>query len=139
MTDSVDYTVHVEGLSKFAADLKRASADLRKDWDKSLAKAGDAIAAAGRSNAGWSATIPSTIKVVKRRGGVAVRAGGARARHAAPFDRGSDGNGGTLRHPVFGQDVWVEEPGRPLLNGEIEKHDSQIEQALLDAWDHINI
>jgi hypothetical protein len=134
----VEYVVHTTGLQKFAADLRKANPQLRKEFDRLLKKGGEGIVAEAKVNADWSSRIPGSIRLGVNTGRVQVKAGNSKAPHAAAFEHG--GRDGTFRHPVYGhKDVWVDQEAHPFLGPEIPKHTAEIEKGLLNAWDHIHI
>jgi hypothetical protein len=41
------------------------------------------------------------------------------------LERGNKGNSPTIRHPVFGQDVWVSQPTQPYLQPAVDAHQKE--------------
>jgi hypothetical protein len=90
---------------------------LRAELKAPLRKAGNLVADQARANAAvFSTRIPGAISVSARltsTGGVYVRVSSIKAPHARPIE-GTGGNT-SFRHPVFGGDVWVDQPTHPFL------------------------
>lgn len=105
--------------AKFAKALRRAAPKLTRELRGNLRKAGEVVANEARVKAAnASVTIPPTIKVRVSGATVAVVAGGAGVPLAGLMEVGNKGSrmsGGTFRHPVFGNDVWVTQPTHPYL------------------------
>jgi hypothetical protein len=134
----VDYAVKVDGLQKFSRELRKANPKLKREFDRLLKQAADGIVTEAKINAGWSERIPGSIRPVIKRGRVAVKAGNAKAPHAAALE--NKGKGGTFRHPVYGnRAVWVDQEAHPYLGPEIPKHDAEVQAGILSAWDRLKL
>ena len=107
-----------------AKALRQGARHLQKDFRSRLREGGEIMAAEARKIAAeHSESIPSTVKVRVAGATVAVTAGGPKSPVASLYELGNVGgrksaaasNRGTFRHPVFGTDVWVEQPRYPFL------------------------
>lgn len=99
---------------------KTMATAIRKNIRTAVSEAGTEIVAKARSNASWSSRIPDAIRMrvsfSARGAGVSVVASKARAPHGRPYEMGSKGTQGELKHPVFGnRKVWVSEAARPFF------------------------
>lgn len=126
-------SVQADGLGQLQRDLKKASADALKLFRGAMKKAGDIVAEDARNRiAPTSQRIASSIKVSATNKGVAVKAGGRNAPHAASLE--NLGKPGTFRHPVFGnRNVWVSQPAHPYLGPAAEGKMDAVADAFLDA------
>lgn len=104
-------------LTKFIDQVGVMPGEIRKELRPQLRIAGQPIEAKARRNASWSHRIPgaTTVKVStgKKDPGIFLRVSAAKAPHARPYE-GITGRA-TFRHPVYGNDVWVEQSTRPFL------------------------
>lgn len=109
-----------------ARALRKADAVLNRELRSSLRAAGFIVAERAKILAGaHSKKIADTIKVRTAGAGVEVRAGSADVPTAVLYELGNQQRrsrigvaqeGGTFRHPVFGnRDVWVDQPRYPFL------------------------
>ena len=107
-----------------AKDLRKANVLASRNLRAGLRGVGEVVAVEARSRAAqYSSTIPPTIKVRVAGTTVSVQAGSADVPIAALFELGNTGGRksaaasvrGSFRHPVFGHDVWVEQPMHPFL------------------------
>lgn len=115
-------------------DLKKANVDALKLFRDAAKKGGDKVATAARAAiSGTSQRISDSIRVLANNKGVQIKAGGAKAPHAAPFE--NEGKSGTFRHPVFGnRNVWVSQPAHPyLLPSLTDDILDEVAEAFLDA------
>ncbi len=108
----------VDPMVVIARDMRALPGEARRAVRPALRKAGQVVATEAKVNASWSSRIPGTINVVTsfrlNREGVTVKAGGAGAPHARPYE--NLGEPGTFRHPVYGnREVWVTQAARPFL------------------------
>jgi hypothetical protein len=130
--------VTVTDLSRLSRDLRKANKALAGKWRQSLKKAGQIVADRAKTNASWSDRIPGTIKVSATQRRVAVKAGGDRAPHAAPFE-GADGKA-KFRHPVFGhRKTWVDQEVRPFLLPALKASLDQVADAVADALGDLDL
>ena|SRR5436190_7843283 len=109
-------------------------AELRVRLRPALRAAGQLIANQARANASWSDRIPGAIGVTtsfSSRGGVKVRVSATKAPHARALEGVTRDN--TFRHPVFGKDVWVEQPTRPFLFPAVRAKRNQAMEAISAA------
>lgn len=101
-------------------DLGRIPVELRRDLRPAVRRAAEPVLADARRRAGWSSRIPGAIRIApsfaQRNPGVRLVTDADRAPHARPFEVGSQRNGSTVRHPVFGRrDTWVTQATRPFF------------------------
>ncbi len=120
--------IDVSDLKRLSVALKKAEPALQKQFLKDLSAAGQIVAARARANASFSSRIPRSIRVRRRGVSVSIEAGGTKAPDAAPFEHG--GQSGTFRHPVFGQDVWVNQQAHPFLHPAAEQSQGEIVAAV---------
>lgn len=59
----------------------------------------------------------------------------AKAPYARALENGSQGRKTVDRHPVFGHDVWVDQPTRPFFWSAIERSSGQVGQRIKDELD----
>lgn len=125
--------LQADGLAQLQRDLKNASKDALRLFRAAMRKGGDIVAAEARNRiSGTSSRIADSIKVSATNKGVAVRAGGGDAPHAAALE--NLGKTGTFRHPVFGnREVWVEQQAHPYLGPAAEGKMDDVADAFLDA------
>lgn len=127
--------VDLSGLNDFSRALKAAQPELSKEFGKRLSAAGELVAGEARIRSSWSKRIPKSIKTRRSNLTIRVVAGSADAPHAAPIEHG--GNGGTFRHPVFGnRDIWVAQKARPFLNPALISRQDDAVKAAIDAIDY---
>jgi hypothetical protein len=111
------YSAGGDPMAVIARDMRALPEEARKAVRPALRKAGMVVAREAQVNASWSSRIPGTIRVVTsfrvNREGITVRAGGASAPHARPYE--NLGDPGAFRHPVHGNDWWVSQTARPFL------------------------
>jgi hypothetical protein len=113
-------TSALKGLSK---DLRRLEDYTARNFRRGMREVGEVVAMEARSKAGEvSKKIAGTIKVRAVGATVEVRAGAKDVPEATLLELGNTGSrrssvagGGTFKHPVFGTDVWVEQPMHPYL------------------------
>lgn len=107
--------IEATDLARLQRDLKKADGDALKLFRAAMKRAGDLVADRARGKiSGTSQRIADSIRVMANNKGVQVKAGGAKAPHAAAFE--NDGKAGTFRHPVFGnREVWVDQTAHPFL------------------------
>ena len=129
--------IDASGLAALQRDLKKASGDSLKLFRAALKKGGEIIASDARSRiAGTSQRIADSVRVGATNKGVYVRAGGAKAPHAAPFE--NLGKDGTFRHPVFGnRNVWVEQTAHPFLLPALDGKLDAVVDAVLEYLDQL--
>lgn len=127
------YSIDTFELKKLAADLRKSNPELLKQLSKAIRGAAVTVAVEARLLSGYySARIPTTVRTFATGLNAGVRAGGARAPHAAPFEH--FGLPGTFRHPVFGnRDNWVEQEAHPFLAPALEVEGPKVELAALAA------
>lgn len=104
-------------VSSLAIGLGKVPVQVRAAVRPAVNQAAELIAAQARANASWSSRIPGAISTSVRfssRGGAVVRVSSAAAPHARPYE-GIGNPGSTFRHPVYGNDWWVEQAERPFL------------------------
>lgn len=137
MARPVSVGIEASDLAAFQRDLKRADADSLKLFRAALKRGGDIIANDARGRiSGTSSRIAGSIKVGATNKGVYVRAGGAKAPHAAAFE--NLGKGGNFRHPVFGnRKVWVNQRAVPYLLPSLEGNLDRVMDLVGDYLDQM--
>jgi hypothetical protein len=120
----------IDGYSQLLRGLKKLAPEVDKNLRKELRGLAAGVASDAKANASWSDRIPPAIGVSVTNKGVGVRVARKRAPHGSLFERGSRGNRGAIRHPVFGSDTWVSQPTRPFLQPAV---DSRRDDLLRDA------
>lgn len=109
--------------------------ELRLELRPKLRAAGQIIANQAKANASWSSRIPGAITVTtsltSRTGGVGIRVNSTKAPHARPLE-GITGNG-VFRHPVYGQDVWVNQDTRPFLAPAVKAKEAEARSLISQA------
>ncbi len=117
-------SIDVADFRAAAKALKKAQPELYRGVGEALDRAGTIVAAEAEQIAEeHSETISSTIGVRRRLLNITVFAGGAEVPIAGLYERGNAGGNksaannerGQFRHPVFGKDVWVNQPRYPYL------------------------
>lgn len=113
------FRVDTSEMRRLARDLEQTVPGTKKAIGEAIEKGAHVTAIEARALSSWSSRIPGTVRVVGGLSRAVVRAGGANAPHAAPFEHG--GIPGTFRHPVFGnRNNWVTQQARPFLRPAIE-------------------
>jgi hypothetical protein len=139
MADPV-LAIDAQGLTALARDIKKiADRDMTLRMRKGLKTAGEVVATAARSNAGWSTRIPGSTRVGVTQRGVYVRAGGPAAPHAVTFE-GKVG-GGARKHPVFATGprsswTWVAQSPRSYLQPALAANLDNVERILGDELEN---
>lgn len=135
--------VSINGLRTLSRDLKASIGHIPVDLTNAMKHAGQIVADTAKGYASWSTRIPESIKVMgggNKQGtsvtAVSVKAGGAKAPHAAAYE-GTKGD--VFRHPVWGNmSNWVSQDTRPYLaRAANEKADIIAEQVAIAvdaAW-----
>lgn len=118
--------VNTSEFRDLARDLRLAGGATNRQFRRNMRGVGELIAQDARARASaHSKTIASTIKVRSAGATVEIRAGGPTVPLAGLFELGNVGGkaksakaseGGTFKHPVFGQDVWVSQKMHPYLH-----------------------
>ncbi len=111
MADGID----LREFKKLTRDLKAFKPD--KQIKKNLRQAGLLIADDAKALVDpYSTTVGPSIRVRIRKTSVSILAGGANVPMAGLLEMGNrKGRGDRFRHPVFGTDVWVDQPKHPYL------------------------
>lgn len=141
--DTVQFRALAGKTSKLDANLKRALRKrLREAAAPAVAAAKQAVLNApttGDVSTGLRQDIADGIKVSLLTGntaGVAIKSGANTAAHPHSVVRAFDSAKG-WRHPVYGNDVWVDQPGHPYFVAVISKFRAEVtkavEQAMTDA------
>ncbi len=108
------FTIDTKSLTKLVKNLQETEPGIRKSVNTALREGAELVAIEARLISSWSSRIPGSIRVAGAGTRVLVKAGGAKAPHAAPFEH--HGQPGTFRHPVYGnRQVWVSQKARPFL------------------------
>lgn len=122
--------------SQLEPALKRElRASIRLAAEKAADDSRTTIDGGGPSRTGLRLAIASGIKVTVMTGntaGVKISGGVSqmpekKRQLVRAFDKP------TFRHPVFGQDAWVEQPGRPYFASVIYGHRERVSQAVQEA------
>ncbi len=122
--------IQADGLKQLSKDLRRLQdSTLSKNLRAALKKGGQLVADDAKARSSWSNRIPGSIKVSVTQKGVAVKAGGDKAPHAAIYESGG-------RHPVFGnRSAWVNVEKRPYLMPAGESKVEQVVDVIGDAME----
>jgi hypothetical protein len=132
-------TIDGSQIIAFSLQLRDVPKELRPELRRNIIDAADVIAAAARSNASWSSRIPDAISTRVRFGtgsAVQIVVNSAKAPHARPFE-GIGQRADTFRHPVFGRDIWVEQPQRPFLVPAVQQHEDAVVRGVQSAIDAV--
>src|SRR4051794_36393429 len=122
--------VTIDGYSKLLRDLKKLAPEVDKELRTGLRALGTTVATSAKQNAGRSKRIPSAIGVSVTNKGAAVKVNRRKAPHGSLYERGSKGNRGAIRHPLFGnREHWYATPTRPFIKPAIDSHRDEIERA----------
>lgn len=115
-----DFECDASEMRKLVKDLGVVDKESRKAFYGSIEAAGEIVATRAREKAnaftrkgGGTDRIASSVRVRRRGTSVKIELGGPDAPEGAPIEH--HGIGGTFRHRVFGQDVWVNQPAHPSL------------------------
>lgn len=123
----------------FADQLRGFPKELRRGLRKNIKAASQDLVRDIQSNASWSTRIPSAVKTRvgfgQRSAGVRVFVDSRIAPHARPLEFGSQGRSNVNRHPVFGTDVWVDQPTRPFFMKAVRSNQRQVVSKVQDAID----
>lgn len=135
-------TFRVDGagtLAKLSADLKQADAGLRRMLVRDLKNAARPVVDAVRREAEAeglhraAAAVSARWSGGARRAGVTVAVSAKKAPYARAINGGSQGRASVNRHPVYGHDVWVNQPVRPFFTKAIDDASPKVGQAMVDA------
>lgn len=126
-------SINVSSLKSLFTDLRRAGPILVKEFTTNLEKAGDLVETRAKAYAAFSDRIPRSIAMKRRGAVITVQAGNANAPHAAALE--NQGVIGNFRHPVFGRDIWVNQPSQPFLHPALEDEAPEVEILILSAVD----
>jgi hypothetical protein len=125
MADGID----LRELRRLNKDLKDFKPD--KQLKKTLKLAGQLIADDAKINVSpYSKTVPGSIRVRMRKTTIRVYAGGPDVPMGGLLElgnRGRSSNKKRFRHPVFGTDVWVDQPTHPYLLKALKSNERNIE------------
>lgn len=126
--------IQVSGLKELARDIK-SDAGLKKGLKAALLEGANVVAIEWeRRLSPFSRKIASTVKPGAAGSSAYVKAGGAKAPHAVPFE--NDGKDGTFRHPVFGnRKLWVSQKAHPTATQALEAAADEALEATADAID----
>lgn len=117
-------TGRVDGFRELQRDLKRYAPEVLKSFRGELRGVIKTVAADAKRRA------PRRSGQLARRIGTSVTAKGARVQSRSRYGHIVE-NGG--RHPVFGRDVWVNQPAQPYLRPAAQAHHKDVERAGLAA------
>jgi len=131
------FKIDTTGFAKASKDLKGAGPQFRMQMAAGLKEAMQPVLSSAQSHASWSTRIPKTIKISATQSGVSIKAGGAKAPHAAAFE--NEGNQGSFRHPVFGNlNLWVAQEARPFIHPAITANvDGAMLEKVIAAMDAV--
>ena len=132
--------INTSDFRKAARALKKAQPMLYKEVARSVTLAASLVASDAKVIAGeHSESIPPTIR--KRRRGLAaeVVAGGPQTPIAGLYEKGNKGGskGDTFRHPVYGRDVWVQQPRYPFLAPSGRKNKAKIDALVIGGCERV--
>ncbi len=109
------FTIDTKDLQKLVKDLEKTTPGIKKSVNVAIREGAELVTAEAKTLSSWSSRIPGSIRPGGTGARVVVKAGGAKAPHAAAFEHG--GMPGTFRHPLWGnRDFWYEEDARPFLH-----------------------
>lgn len=132
--------VRHQAVTSFARQLRDVPKEFRRELRPKIRKASDKVAGKIRANASWSSRIPGAVKTQvsfsSRSGGVRVFVDSDAAPHARPMEFGSQGRRGVNRHPVFGRDVWVDQPAKPFFMKAVRESEQDVVLEIQDAIDN---
>lgn len=121
-------------ISGLVKRLAVAEPEMRKALPKRLRKAVQPIVQAAQANAdavspGTKIRIGTRVRLAGRNGAsIKITATSPKKPALGPLlERGNRGTraGGTIRHPVFGHDVWVDQPTQPYLQPAVDAHEKE--------------
>lgn len=93
--------------------LKGVAPAVQKALNRDLRAYAKVVATAAKANASFSKKIPPTIGVTATAKFAGIRVKG---QPGPLFERGSQGNPGEIRHPLFGNyDFWYSQPTHPFV------------------------
>jgi hypothetical protein len=129
-------------LKELARDLRLASHSVRREVDRTLLEIGEELKEAAKELAGrHSEKVAGTIKLRTLPGMVIISAGTDQVPIAALWETGNKGThdsgraqGVVFRHPVFGQDVWVQQRRYPFMRPALEADRRMITKRMEQAW-----
>ena len=110
---TASFSIDTTDMQRAAKDLAEAGAGLVTVSPVALREGAQVAATAARGFASWSSRIPGSIHIDSLGNTVLVRAGGAKAPHAAVFEHG--GEPGVFHHPTYAHAPWVPQQARPFL------------------------
>lgn len=136
-----DVRVNYDSIRPLVGELGAMSPAMRTELRRGFRAAGAKALARAKSNASFSSRIPAAITVRPltgaRSAGVFLRVNKERAPHARSLEGiGTAGVGGAarfFRHPVFGRDVWVDQPTRPFMVPAVLASRDDAQKAAIDA------
>lgn len=126
-------------LARLAKNLKAADPALRRMLTKELKAAAKPVADQVRAEAESmglhraAGAVSVRFNGGARRAGVTVAVSSKKAPYAEAINGGSQGRRTVNRHPVFGHDVWVNQPTRPFFSRAIAESSPKVGQAMVDA------
>lgn len=133
--------VRYQAATAFSRQLRSVPKEFRRELRPKIRKASGRVAGRIKANAGWSSRIPGAVKTQvsfsSRSGGVRVFVDSKAAPHARPLEFGSQGRGSVNRHPVFGRDVWVDQPTRPFFMTAVRESEQDVVMEVQDAIDNV--
>ncbi len=108
------FTIDTRDLGKLVKNLEKTTPGIRKSVNVAIRSGAELVAVEARLMSSWSSRIPGSVRVAGAGTRVLVKAGGAKAPHAAAYEH--HGQPGAFRHPVYGnRAVWVSQKARPFL------------------------
>lgn len=123
----------------FADQLRDFPREFRPRLRREIRKAAGGLVREIQQNASWSSRIPGATRVSvgfgQRSAGVTVLVDEKKAPHARPLEFGNRAGGTINRHPVFGGDMWVEQPTRPFFMRAVRSAEKDAVTAVQTAID----
>lgn len=113
-------SIDTRQLRAMAKELRASAPKVNRRIRAGVLAEAKVVADSARGKASWSTRIPGTVRASSSVLNTAVvRAGGASAPHARPYEHA--GAPGVFRHPVWGHGDraswhWVEQAARPFLH-----------------------
>jgi len=128
------FSINTNSLKELARDLEETVPGTKRALTVSIKESAEIVATEARGLSSWSSRIPGSIRVLGSNQKVVVRAGGAKAPHAAPYE--NHGFPGTFRHPLFGdRDHWYPQAARPFLTPALANKSDELNRTVLANLD----
>lgn len=119
--------VTVDGYREVLTALRKFAPEARKEFAKEMRGAAQPVLADARRNFAWSTRIPKALSLSVTQKGVGIRISRKKAPHGSIYERGTKGNPGLVRHPLFGnRDQWYSTPIRPGIKPALDQNRKRI-------------